>query len=387
MKTYPLLPSVLAGVAVGSLLIYVLACATSFSPDDRQVLYPSFDPQSGAAAVALYDRKTGRSETVYAAAAAAAATNQSPVLMRAGWLPDGKHILIGEATDHKSLELFVLPRGAKDPVRHFSLDAGDDAEACLVYPFAVVGSQLFLNGDGRNPLRLDLATGETAGGGKTTNEICVLPSPDGKAFIGFREVKGGDTEVGTFDPQTGQFNPLVRTGTNVAEGTLPVFDPADGRLIFISQTGDTLQLQVVKNGQTEFTRPLARDGVKLQTGVLLDLTPDGKTVLTAYCAVPQAKTNAEYGLLEIPLSTAPLRFTPLFRAGQDKDAGAALVYAQASLSHDGKTWAIGTACLYLVDESLKPENCALFLVDLSKSSRPVTKVPIQVPTKRKPLTH
>src|ERR1017187_4594359 len=100
MNMKPLLNSILAGVGALSLLIYVLACATSFSPDDRQGLYPSFDPQSGAMAVSIYDRKTGRSETVFTAANADFATNQQPVLMRAEWLPDGKHILIGRAVDN-----------------------------------------------------------------------------------------------------------------------------------------------------------------------------------------------------------------------------------------------------------------------------------------------
>src|ERR1035438_6909558 len=101
MKLKFSLNHVLAGCGALSLLAYVLACAPSFSPDDRQVLYPSFDPQSGAMSVACYDRKTGRSEILFTAANADIATNQQPVLIRAEWLPDGKHILIGRAVgDH-----------------------------------------------------------------------------------------------------------------------------------------------------------------------------------------------------------------------------------------------------------------------------------------------
>ena len=131
------------------------------------------------------------------------------------------------------------------------------------------------------------------------------------------------------------------------------------------------------------TRQLARPGEKLQLGPFLDLARDGKTVLTSYCAAQAPATNAEYGLLEIPLSDAPLRFTPLFHAPQTEDAE--LLFAQPALSHDGNTWAIGTAFLYLQNESLGPEDCALFLVDLSKANRPVTKVPIPVPPQRRRL--
>ena len=384
MKINPWLQSSLAGVAAVSLLIYVLACATSFSPDDRQVLYPSLDSQTGATGVAVYDRKSGRSEMLFTAAMADVATNQQPVPMRAEWLPDGKHVLIAEAVGDDLLELLVLPRGVQEPVRHFALPNAKDAATSLEFPFAVIGSQLFLNGEKRDPLRVNLLTGEVAGGAEATNEVFALPSPDGKSIVGLRDLKeGGSAQFGIIDPTSLQFKSFGQTGTNLADGTLPAFDPSDGRVLFIATTGDHLQLQVVKDGQTEFTRPLTRDGTTLQTGPFLELAHDGKSVLTTYCATNAASTNAEYGLLEIPCSDAPLRFTPLFHAKADKDTD--LITAQPSLSHDGKTWAIGTAFLYLQNDSLRSEDCALFLVDLSKSNRPVTKVPIPAPPQRKPL--
>ncbi|HUB87458.1 MAG TPA: hypothetical protein VMB22_06165 [Verrucomicrobiae bacterium] len=383
MKTSLSLKSILAAVGVGSLIIYVLACATSFSPDDQQVLYPSFDPQSGAAAVALYDRRTVHSEVIFSSAEAAAVTNQQPALLRAAWLPDGKHILIASASD-SGLDLFVLPYGVSGPVRHFTVAENDQAPAALELPFAIHGTQLFLNGDKRDPLRINLVTGETAGGDETTNEINVLPSPDGQTLAAFRDLPGdAGSEYGTFDPQTMEFKSVGTIGTNVSDGTLPTFNPADGRLLFADGTGDQLQLEILKDGKVDFTRPLAHNGDKLEVGPFLDLAPDGQTVLTAYCVTPETATNSEYGLLEIPLSDAPLKFTPLFHAADNQDAG--LLFAQPSLSHDGKTWAIGTACLYLQDKSLTPQDCALFLVDLTQPDRPVTKIPIVVPAERKTL--
>ena len=53
MKTNRTIHVLLAGLGGVSLLVYILACSTAFSPDDRQVLYPSFDPQSGALSIAL----------------------------------------------------------------------------------------------------------------------------------------------------------------------------------------------------------------------------------------------------------------------------------------------------------------------------------------------
>jgi hypothetical protein len=379
--------SLLAGVGAVSLVIYVLACATSFSPDDRQVLYPTFDPRTGASSVALYDRQTTRSEMLFTAIGADAVTNQQPVLLRAGWLPDGKHILIASADGDGGLNLLVLPRGVQEPVRHFFLPKPDkdSAATSLEFPFAVAGSHLFLNGDGRNPVRVDLLTGELSGGDKATDEVFALPSPDGKTILGLRDRKTeGGMEYGTIDPQTVEFKSLGQVGTNVSDGTLPAFNPTDGRLMFIGNSGEQLQLQVRQSGQTELTRPLVRSGEKLQVGPFLDFSRDGKTALTTYCAV-QGTNKTEYGLLEIPLSEAPLRFTPLFHGQRTENAE--LLFAQPSLSHDGNTWAMGTAFLYLQNETLEPESCALFLVDLSGPNRPVTKVPIPAPAQRKPLVH
>jgi hypothetical protein len=383
MKISPVLQSTLAGVGILSLLIYVLACATSFSPDDRQVLYPSFDPQSGAASVAIYDRKASRSQEVFSAAEAAEATNQQPALLRAAWLGDGRHVLIAEASHDHGLQLFVLPRGVNEPVRHFSIPDADEAGATLEFPFAIAEGKLFLNREGYSPTRLDLASGALSGGEKITNELTVLPSPDGKSLVAFRDLKENGMEFGTLDARTMQFNALGNAGTNNADATIPAFDPASGRLMLIAKTGEKLQLQITKNGTAEFSRPLEHAGGELQVGPFLQPTPDGKTVCMAYCAEIAAKTNFEYGLLEIPVSSAPLRFTLLFTS--TSKVNESLILAQPSLSHDGQTWAIGTACLYLQDESLKPDDCALFLVDLSKPDRPVTKVPVQVPARRQRL--
>ncbi len=101
-------------------------------------------------------------------------------------------------------------------------------------------------------------------------------------------------------------------------------------------------------------------------------------VFTAYSSKVDGQTNSECGLLEIPLDEKPLRFTPLFQVrGEDVN----LLFAQPSLSHDGRTWAISSAWLAAKDKSsLRPEDCALFLVQVDRSRPKITKVPIPLPT-------
>src|ERR1035441_7650384 len=111
MKTNRPLHVILAGLGGTALLVYILACSAAFSPDDRQVLYPSFDPQNGALSIALYDRDTRRSEQIFSSIGAHTDTNLHSACLRAEWLPDGKHILVAEAKEHEGLSLFVVPRG------------------------------------------------------------------------------------------------------------------------------------------------------------------------------------------------------------------------------------------------------------------------------------
>lgn len=370
------------GIACASFLVYILACGTSFSPDDSQVLYPAFDRQSYAVAVAVYDRAKGRSETIFTPIAPTETiTNQYLLLARAQWLADGKHILVGHTLgDHKGIGLHLLPRGVNGPVRHLPCLEVDEPLAALELPFVVVGSQLFLRTAANTLVRLDLMTGEVFTR-EFTNDIWVLPAPDGKTVIGYVEAKGEKGGVlGAVDQRTLEFAPVTVLTNEPAEGTIPAFDPASGRTAYVYATKESPELRILTNGNAAVTRALTREEGELIVGPLLDFTPDGGNVLTTYRFEPANQTNAEYGLLEIPLSEQPLRWTPLFYAEARDDAG--FLYAQASLSHDGTVWAIATPYLYIQNESLKPDDCALYLVEIGRAKPKVNKVPIAPPRHR-----
>lgn len=371
---------VLAGIGCISLAIYILACSTSFSPDDSRVLYLAFDPDSGAQSVAVYDRENGSSETVFAALGPREA-NGDPDIFRAQWLPDGKHVLVASAGKGNGVEFFVIPYHINEPLRHFVL-SNMKVPPSFVYPFVVIGSQLFFSGPDKSVERMDLMTGETTTR-ELSNETMVLPDPDGKTIVGFQPTEDDPdrAELGSIDPQTLQFKPAVVLVSKVSEGTFPAFNPRKGQIAVISALGERRELQIFENGGLKFTRALTRGDEKLAVGPFLDITPGGDRVLTMYRRLLGEETNAEYGLLEIPLNDVdPLRFTPLFRMKPKSDEE--LMLAQPSLSHDGRTWAVATTNLCLDNEALKPEDCALYLVDVRKSVRPVNKVAIKPPPRR-----
>ncbi len=381
MKTPRPLHVVLAVIASVSLLIYVLACTTSFSPDDRQVLYPTFDPPSGALGVALYDRESGRSETLYAASKMAVATNQHPLLMRAEWLPDGRHILVAQASKESGLSLSVLPRGVSEPVRHLNGAAWKEALVALELPFAMVGTQIFLN-DEHQFGRLDWRTGATQ---FNTNGIIALPGGDGKTLVGWRELSDQAAgEFGVIDPETLAFQPQATLTNQLGEGVFPVYRPREHEILFITSQSTNQELQIVCAGRKTFSRLLLRPGCEVKVfGLSLDVGPQNDRVFAAYASQAANQTNSECGLLEIPLNDQPLVFTPLFHLPSVRDQE--MLLAQPSLSHDGKTWAIATTLLYQQSKEFAPEDCALFLVDVTQPTRPVTKVPIAVPAKREQL--
>ena len=375
MKTNRTIHVLLAGIGCVSLLVYVLACSTAFSPDDRQVLYPSFDPQSGALSIAVYDRSTGRSEQIFSSIGSHTDTNLHSACLRAEWLPDGKHILVAEAKEHEGLSLFVVPRGVKEPVRHIGSQKWDDAVTALEFPFAISGTKVFLN-DQHNLTRVDWVTGEVL---VNTNQIAALPGGDGKTIIGWRELpNNGGGEFGMIDPETLAFQPQLTLTNQMGEGTFPAFDPGTRELMLVSGQATNLELQIVRDGVNKFTRPITRPGCEVKVaGPWLDLGPKKERVFTAYFSKADGQTNSEYGLLEIPLNEKPLRFTPLFQVQSD-DVNSLL--AQPSLSHDGRTWAISSAWLGASKKSaLRPEDCALFLVQVDGSRPKITKVPIALP--------
>jgi len=375
MKTTRSLHLLLAGLAGVSLLAYVLACATAFSPDDRQLLYPSFDPQNGALSLALYDRHTGRSEPIFSGLGGHTDTNLHSACLRAEWLPDGKHILIAEAVEKNALSLFILARTGKEPIRHIANIEWDQALTALEFPLALVGHKIFLN-DEHRLVRVDWLTGDLL---VVSNQLAALPGGDGTTLIGWRELpNNGGGEFGTINPDTLAFQSQLLFTNQINEGTFPAFHPRENEIIFLAGNSTNLELQVQRAGATVFSRHLARPGCELKvTGPWLDLGPQKDRVFTAYLSKADGQTNAEYGLLEIPLNEKPLRFTPLFHTSSDDSS----LLAQPSLSHDGRTWAISSAWLAARDKSaLRPEDCALFLVQLDRNPPPVTKHLIPLPT-------
>jgi hypothetical protein len=84
--------------------------------------------------------------------------------------------------------------------------------------------------------------------------------------------------------------------------------------------------------------------------------------------------DLQISVCEIPADGQPLRETPLFRTATAADKTFLLLY-QVALSPDGKTLAL-SAGLSEEEGATRERDRALYLIDLTRASRPVSKIRI-----------
>ena len=392
MKTRTQRSSLLAGLGLVSLLAYAIAC-TSFSPDDSKVMFPAFDAASGGGTVMVYDRKSRNIEQVFAAIkpSAPGETNREPSLLRPEWLPDGKHILVADQGKgaEGNLELTVLPYGVREPVRRFRLGKSEIADGLLMLPLPILGSDVFLVSEHKGLIAMNLVTGK-ARVNELTNDFTVWAGPSAKTLFCYLEYadKSKGTRFGRIDPDTLAFEPIMEIPAQANKFDLETYTASsDGeRLILVGETGNqnALELQVYHAGKLELSRPIDIGTYTVKLSPASALSPKGDCLYASFMRAESGKTSCDYGLLEVPLSEAPLRWTTLIHASKGDDGD--VMFFQGGLSHDGRAWAVASAYLWAQNEAVSDSDCALYLVDLTSPQRKVTQTPIPHPPQREDLT-
>jgi hypothetical protein len=383
MKTQTTRNAALALLGLLSLTIYILAC-TSFSPDDKKVLYPAFEKKSGAIGMAVYDRETRRSEMLFTPICYGGdATNSpAPMLIRGQWLPDGRRIVVAWAggKNDESLSLALLPLGVTGPSKVFRLPESKDAAMTLRLPPCLAGERVFFMNAPTTVVRVDLQTGAIASHEFTDvkKDFSLFPAPDGTGVLYVQE-EDQQFVFGRLDPNTFERTPLLTITNKMADKSFFACDARGRAAAFVEKVEAAGRLVVLRQGKPAFTRPL---GVKDEPPDFgsAEFSPKGDLILATFCR-PNGTNSASYGLMEIPLSDAPIRETILIPSGPLGDEATAL-YFQGSISHDGKTAAITSTFLACTKKDFQPGDCALFLVDLNNPDRKVTKITIPLPDDR-----
>ncbi|HZQ47816.1 MAG TPA: hypothetical protein VFC07_12430, partial [Verrucomicrobiae bacterium] len=312
-----------------------------------------------------------------------------PVPLRPQWLENGHSILTtwrpGVSDSDTSLNIAVLPFDRREPTRVFMLPdlSNDGATLFYFWPVPVAGKFLFLTGQSNSILRLDIGTGEMR---RETNQqnIVVLPSPDNDRLFYLSEVENSNnpSEFGLLNLETFARTPIF----HIPEGKVSLLSLALSRdakrFAYQLENENPPLIHLLETGKPARTFSLASLPGKTDVSVR-QFSSKGDLLYASCKNTPAGHTNDDYGFLEIPLDGSSIRKTVLISNTPpgDKDV---LASFQIDLSHDGKTMAVESLWLTYGGVLLKPEDCALFLVDLSNSRHKVTKVPIPLPPKDRP---
>jgi len=380
-------PRALAALAgLGALAVYILACA-AFSPDDKKVLYPVFDGPAGRFAIACYDRVARRSEVIFAPVIAAGTnTNQSEApMLRAEWLADGKRVVVCWQGDDDDpwFRLVLMPCGGSGPVRYFQIP-GKDFSSSIMLPPPIIGDLVFLGRAPNDLLRLDLRSGEvvTREAGKGDGDWLLYPSADGKGLLYLAENKPAKGYTfGRMDPETFGATPILTITNPIEEAITFSPDRSGRRVVFAENTGEVAHLVVEGVGQpaTRFAVSPGPDRFRLGCTCF---SRDGTVVFAAF-EREEAGGGAALGLAEVPLHGGAVRETVLLHTAEfKKKKDDALMPFQFGFSHDGKAAAVSTTCLAGSTEGFRPQDCALFFIDLTSNDRTVSRVPIPMPARQ-----
>lgn len=388
MKTHKTRNTILALAALAGLSVYILAC-TSFSPDDSKVLYPTFDPGSGAVGMAVYDREAQRSEMLFLPVVYEGAQSNTAALtiMRGQWLGTGRNLVIGYSggkdSDSDSMNLALVPWDGRGPIKLFRVPNMKDAGPGLIVPLCVADERVFLGVAPKEVVRIDLKTGALTRHQfkEAKKDVELYPSPDGKGLFYFEplEEPAKGASFGRVNPEDFSRTLLMTITNEIPDKSIPAYDSQGKTVAFLETAGETNRLTVLQEGKPPFTRSFGAKGEEKTFGSAgISLKGD---MLWATFEKKVAGTNvASYGLIEIPFSDAAIRETTLLAGVQAADDNA--FYFQGSVSHDGKTAAVASTYLACSEKDFNASDCALFLIDLSAPDRKLTKVPIPLPEKR-----
>ncbi len=367
-----------------ALIVYVLACRPSFSPDGTKVVLPIMDAKTKVTSVVLYDLKKKSMETIFVSAPALTDENRA---YSAQWLPDGKRVVVNGVST-----IMILPLGSSNPTRFLPLEERVEGNS-LELPAPVVGKYQFLLG--KTSVQEKNEKGATVSVDKSALLQVNLETLDVKsAPIGFEgnlvgnggqlfyigKPENGDEgsyELGRLDTEKLTKIPLLQVKEkDSGEPTGFVTPNKNGsRFALMTKLEDAQRVLLVRGNVVEKTISVAaRDsGIRLGNA---EWSPDEKTLYLAYTKKVNEEELGQFGVLEVPLAGGRVRETPLFTAKPDKDNS--LILFQIALSSDGRQIAATSACLG-EENGVKAEERALYLVDLSNAKRKVTKVALPLP--------
>jgi dipeptidyl aminopeptidase/acylaminoacyl peptidase len=388
MKRERILHAVLAVVGIAGLMAYLLACRPAWSPDGSKILFPYVVDSSSTSAIAMYDRNTGKTSTLYTTAPSKNPGKKS--VLSAQWTRSGKEVVatsMGFEEPSQELQIILVSLDSPKPPRTTVLrEMHFVPGAPLGFPIPEVDGNLYI---GCNLLvRMNLETGELQrkslgdNGGK---HIFLLSHGD-KIYYCLANERSSpkEPEIGSVDTENLSLKPWFHLppGQIDEEVAFPFGS--------VSADGATIAFHGKKDGKFLIFRVA---GEKLLNGIPLDLSPDkydlgnlqwapdGKTIYAALLTKNDAGPW-DLGIAEITVETGAVRTLPLMKIKKSDAMELTLLFFQIAISPDGKTLAVAPTPLR--ENLVDPQDAALYLLDLADPNRKVTKIPVPSPVKKRP---
>jgi hypothetical protein len=363
-------------LGIAGLMVYVLGCAPSFSPDGTKVAFPVINNQAGQTSIVVYDIEKKTFETLAVFAGTKNEGDGDEVLAYSvQWMPRGQQVLI----NGMSL-ITIMPVGSQGHARTLLLNKAKASVPILPPP--VIGDYQYVFPKGDNPpalLRVNLqswetqsipikyagelggdlfsdgtqlyCTGKIDNNGQTVYEIIKLNGEDGTQTVLLQLSKDECGEL------TGFFR-LNQAGDRMAIG----FTYLDGGKIVL-----------VRGNSMERMIPVGVMGGWIKIGKL-EWSTDEKSLFASFVKMLDDEGNAQFGVIEVPLHGGNTHEMPLF-TGKSSSEDDELLYFQIALSPDGKKIA-ASSLSFESKTDLEPQDRALYLVDMSHPQWEVTKVPM-----------
>jgi hypothetical protein len=408
---------ILLAVGLIGWLTFILACVggPAWSPDSSKALFAWHDFEGGRYNVAVYDRATRKSQVIFQHLSPKDSDDDFNVVP--AWQKVGTRAIVAMTTEDSDTHctlLSIAMRGTAPPQVY---DLGKKTMCMAPDLMPQIGTRMYI-GTEDGITWLDLSTGET--GSKTIgaetgwkDDFGLLSEHNGQLSYTRKvsrslndpkneSAKEYGVEFGRINLDGLDLKPKFTLwpsdAVDVDLDAFPVaWEPAGSRIAMIGAAKDTDKILMLdeNKGMTGTLMP-ELGGVKAYRLGNLVWSHDGKTLLAPAVTKGQGEKMYDYSLAEIPLTGAPGRLTKIAsfhlkntesadqsHADQpnaeksylsDFDHDDLILSSSVSLSPDGSTIAATPANMDKDNRFDAPDH-ALFLVDMTRPTRRVTRIP------------